>query len=138
MLHEQLKDYQNNKITNKKFGLQLSLIFFIIFLFGLYFKFSLKTELFLLSISFTLILVSFIKPVYLNIINIFFLKLSKFISIILNPLIMFVFYIFIFFPFGLILKFFNYDPLKEKNNNKLNTFWINSDKSDKKFFKNQF
>ena len=33
MSHEQLKDYQNNKdITNKSFGIQLSLIFFIIFL----------------------------------------------------------------------------------------------------------
>ena len=138
MLHEQLKDYQNNTISNKKFGLQLSLIFFILFLFGLYFKFSFKIEIFLLSFTFILILFSFFRSNYLNIVNILFLRLAKFIALIINPIIMLIFYIFIFVPFGFILKFFKYDPLKEKKYKDLKTFWINSDKIEKKFFRNQF
>ena len=138
MLHEQLKDYQKNKISNKKFGLQLSLIFFIFFLIGLHFEFSLKIKICLILLTLIFILISFFKSNLLNIINIFFLRLAKFISLIINPIIMLIVYIFVFLPFGIILKFFKYDPLKEKNFKNLKTFWDTSDKSYKNFFKNKY
>ena len=56
----------------------------------------------------------------------------------LNPIIMFIFYLLIFVPYGFILKVFHYDPLKEKINKNLKSYWIFSKKFNKKYFKKQF
>ena len=73
MSHEQLKDYQNNKdITNKSFGIQLSLIFFIIFLIRLYFDFFGILEIILILSSAFFITISYLRPSFLNLIRIIF------------------------------------------------------------------
>ena len=52
MQHEQLKDFQNTTIiSNKSFGIQLSAIFFIIFLIRLYFNFFGVVEIILILLS---------------------------------------------------------------------------------------
>ena len=51
---------------------------------------------------------------------------------------MLVFYIFIFIPFGVVLKFFNYNPLNEKIDKDLNSYWSNLQNKNKKYFKKQF
>ena len=51
---------------------------------------------------------------------------------------MFIFYLLIFVPFGFILKVFRYDPLKEKINKNLKSYWIFSKELNKKYFKKQF
>ena len=139
MLHEQLKDFQNtNKISNKLFGIQLSIIFFIIFLVRLYLNFYGFIELVIISLSFFLFFISYFKPSLLSFIQIIFLNLAKFLFKIINPIIMFILYLFIFIPFGLILRIFCYDSLKEKIDKNLKSYWDKSNKNNKKFFRNQF
>ena len=139
MQHEQLKDFQNTIVTtNKSFGIQLSAIFFIIFLIRLYFNFFGITELILILFSTFLIIISYLRPNFLNLIKKIFSEFSKLLAKFLNPIIMFIFYLLIFVPFGFILKIFRYDPLKEKINNNLKSYWIFSKGLKKKYFKKQF
>ena len=139
MTHEQLKDFQYNKnISNKTFGIQLSVILFIIFLIRLYFKHFEVFEVALLSLSIFFIIISFLKPTLLNFFRKIFFKLAILLAKIINPLVMLVFYIFIFVPFGLILKLFNYDPLEEKINKNVETYWDTFKSENKNYFKKQF
>ena len=139
MQHEQLKDFQDTKIiSNKSFGIQLSAIFFLIFLIRLYFNFFNILEVTLVSLSVFFITISFIKPSILNRIKIIFSQLAKLLARIINPIIMFIFYLFIFIPFGIVLKFFRYDPLKERKNENLKSYWNFSKEFNKRYFKKQF
>ena len=139
MQHEQLKDFQNTTIiTNKSFGIQLSAIFFIIFLIRLYFNFFGVVEIILILLSAFFITISYIKPSFLNLIKIIFLGLTTLLAKFINPIIMFIFYLFIFIPFGLVLKIFRYDPLKEKINKNLKSYWNFSKEFNKRYFKKQF
>ena len=139
MQHEQLKDFQDTAvISNKSFGIQLSAIFFIIFLIRLYFNFFNILEVTLVSLSVFFITISFIKPSILNRIRIIFSQLARLLARIINPIIMFIFYLFIFIPFGIVLKFFRYDPLKERKNENLKSYWNFSKEFNKRYFKKQF
>ena len=139
MQHEQLKDFQDiHVISNKSFGIQLSAIFFIIFLIRLYFNFFNNLEITLISLSVFFITISFIKPSFLKPIRIIFSKLARLLARIINPIIMFILYIFIFVPFGIVLKFCRYDPLKEKINKNLKSYWSFSKDLNKRYFKKQF
>ena len=139
MQHEQLKDFQDTTvISNKSFGIQLSAIFFIIFLIRLYFNFFNILEVTLVSLSVFFITISFIKPSILNRIRIIFSQLARLLARIINPIIMFIFYLFIFIPFGIVLKFFRYDPLKERKNENLKSYWNFSKEFNKRYFKKQF
>jgi glucan phosphoethanolaminetransferase (alkaline phosphatase superfamily) len=139
MQHEQLKDFQNSISTNNKsFGIQLSAVFFIVFLIRLYLKFFGVTELILILLSIFFIIISYLKPSFLNLIQVLFSKLAKLLAKIINPIVMFFFYLLIFVPFGFILKIFRYDPLKEKINKNLNSYWNHSNEFNKKYFTKQF
>ena len=139
MQHEQLKDFQDTKlISNKSFGIQLCAIFFIIFLIRLYFNFFNILEVTLASLSVFFITISFIKPSFLNRIRIIFSQIAKLLAKIINPIVMFIFYLFIFVPYGIVLKFFRYDPLKEGINKNLKSYWNFPKEFNKKYFKNQF
>ena len=139
MQHEQLKDFQNTiETNNKSFGIQLSAIFFIIFLIRLYFNFFGVTELILILFSTLLIIISYLRPNFLNLIKKIFSEFSKLLAKFLNPIIMFIFYLLIFVPFGFILKIFRYDPLKEKINKNLKSYWNYSNEFNKKYFTKQF
>ena len=139
MQHEQLKDFQNTIVsTNKNFGIQLSAIFFIIFLIRLYFNFFNILEVTLASLSVFFITISFIKPSFLKPIRIIFSQLARLLARIFNPIIMFIFYLFIFIPFGIVLKFCRYDPLKERVNKNLKSYWNFSKAFNKRYFKKQF
>ena len=139
MQHEQLKDFQDTKnISNKSFGIQLCAIFFIIFLIRLYFNFFNVLEVTLASLSVFFITISFIKPSFLKPIRIIFSQLARILAKIINPIIMFIFYLFIFIPFGIVLKFFHYDPLKERINENLKSYWNFSKEFNKRYFKKQF
>ena len=139
MQHEQLKDFQDTKIiSNKSFGIQLSAIFFLIFLIRLYFNFFNILEVTLVSLSVFFITISFIKPSILNRVRIIFSQLAILLARIINPIIMFILYLFIFIPFGIVLKFFRYDPLKERKNENLKSYWNFSKEFNKRYFKKQF
>ena len=138
MQHEQFKDFQNTKnINNKNFGKQLSVLIFIIFLIRLYLNFFSITEIILITLSISFMVISFIKPIFFRPIQIIFSSLAILLGKIINPIIMILLYTIIFIPFGLILKIFRYDPLGEKKNN-FKSYWTYSNNSNKKFFKQQF
>ena len=139
MQHEQLKDFQDSiAISNKSFGIQLSAVLFIVFLIRLYLKFFGVTELILILLSIFFIIISYLKPSFLNLIQVLFSKLAKLLAKIINPIVMFFFYLLIFVPFGFILKIFRYDPLKEKINKNLKSYWNYSNEFNKKYFTKQF
>jgi len=139
MQHEQLKDFQDSiSISNKSFGIQLSAVLFIVFLIRLYLKFFGVTELILILLSIFFIIISYLKPSFLNLIKVLFSKLAKLLAKIINPIIMFILYLLIFVPFGFILKIFRYDPLKEKINKNLKSYWSYSNEFNKKYFTKQF
>ena len=138
MQHEQFKDFQNTKnINNKNFGKQLSVLIFIIFLIRLYLNFFSITEIILITLSISFMVISFIKPIFFRPIQIIFSSLAILLGKIINPIIMILLYTIIFIPFGLILKIFRYDPLGEKKHN-FKSYWTYSNNSNKKFFKQQF
>ena len=133
------KDFQSTIVTtNKSFGIQLSAIFFIIFLIRLYFNFFGVPELILILLSTFFIIISYLRPGFLNLIKNIFSKFAKLLAKFLNPIIMFIFYLLIFVPFGFILKIFRYDPLKEKINKNLKSYWNYSNEFNKKYFTKQF
>ena len=139
MQHEQLKDFQvTQKISNKKFGIQLSIIFLLIFLTRLYFNYFNFLEYSLITLSLLFFIIAYLKPALLEMLKVLFLGLGEFIFKIINPVIMLILYIFLFLPFGLALKMLNYDPLKEKNNKNTNSYWSVKKENYKKNFKNQF
>ena len=139
MQHEQLKDFQvTQKISNKKFGIQLSIIFLLIFLTRLYFNYFNFLEYSLITLSLLFFVIAYLKPALLKMLKVLFLGLGEFIFKIINPVIMLILYIFLFLPFGLALKMLNYDPLKEKNNKNINSYWSVKKENYKKNFKNQF
>jgi len=139
MLHEQLKDFQNQQaISNKSFALQLSAIFFIILLVRLYFNFFNILEISLIFFSILFIIISFFKPSFISPIRITFSQIAKILARIINPIVMFIFYLFIFVPFGIILKVFRYDPLNEDINKNLKSYWDSSKKLSERYFKKQF
>jgi len=139
MQHEQLKDFQvTQKISNKKFGIQLSIIFLLIFLTRLYFNYFNFLEYSLITLSLLFFIIAYLKPALLKMLKVLFLGLGEFIFKIINPVIMLILYIFLFLPFGLALKMLNYDPLKEKNNKNTNSYWSVKKENYKKNFKNQF
>jgi len=139
MQHEQLKDFQaTQKISNKKFGIQLSIIFLLIFLTRLYFNYFNFLEYSLITLSLLFFIIAYLKPALLKMLKVLFLGLGEFIFKIINPVIMLILYIFLFLPFGLVLKIFNYDPLKEKNNKNINSYWSVKKENYKKNFKDQF
>ena len=139
MQHEQLKDFQvTQKISNKKFGIQLSIIFLLIFLTRLYFNYFNFLEYSLITLSLLFFIIAYLKPALLKMLKVLFLGLGEFIFKIINPVIMLILYIFLFLPFGLALKMLNYDPLKEKNNKNTNSYWSVKKENYKKNFKDQF
>jgi len=139
MQHEQLKDFQvTQKISNKKFGIQLSIIFLLIFLTRLYFNYFNFLEYSLITLSLLFFVIAYLKPALLKMLKVLFLGLGEFIFKIINPVIMLILYIFLFLPFGLALKMLNYDPLKEKNNKNTNSYWSVKKENYKKNFKDQF
>ena len=139
MQHEQLKDFQvTQKISNKKFGIQLSIIFLLTFLTRLYFNNFNFLEYSLITLSLLFFVIAYLKPALLKMLKVLFLGLGEFIFKIINPVIMLILYIFLFLPFGLALKMLNYDPLKEKNNKNINSYWSVKKENYKKNFKDQF
>ncbi len=100
---------------DKNFGITISIIFFIIYIFTLdnfIFKFN---NYLLVSIMFFIL--SLIKPNILNILNFIVFKIGLIFMRLVSNLNIFIIYFIIIGFIGLIMKLFGYDPLKEKKNN---------------------
>lgn len=105
----------------KDFGKVFSVIFFLISAFFFYKGLYLYAIIFI-SVSTILFLIYLIKPIILYSIAIIWRKFGFFIGSIFSPIILRLFYFFIFVPFSLIVKIFHRDILDLKTKNK-KTFW---------------
>jgi|TARA_B100001093_G_scaffold515444_1_gene591776 hypothetical protein len=115
-----------NKIkapTEKNFGLTFSIFFLMLFILLLVLG---KTIIILPIISILILILTYFFSSILRVPNYIWHEFGKLISIITNPVIMFIMYYFLFTPYGFIIKFF-----KRKD-----TGWHKYDYNDN--FNNQF
>ena len=111
--------------SNKSFGI----IFFIVFLIIAFWPLLNNAEIRVWSIFVSLIflLASLIKPKILSPLNYFWLKLGKFIGILISPIVMAIIFFFVVTPVGFIMKILGKDLLNTKLKNK-SSYWIERDK----------
>ena len=111
--------------SNKSFGI----IFFIVFLIIAFWPLLNNAEIRVWSIFVSLIflLASLIKPKILSPLNYFWLKLGKFIGILVSPIVMAIIFFFVVTPVGFIMKILGKDLLNTKLKNK-SSYWIERDK----------
>ena len=108
---------------DKNFGLGLSLIFFIVYIFSIQFVNLVINK--YLTIFLILILVSFLKPNLLHLLNFAVFKIGLLFMKMLSSLNILIIYFVIIGLVGLVMKLFNYDPLylNKKKIKKSFIFW---------------
>ena len=108
---------------DKNFGLGLSLIFFIVYIFSIQFVNLVINK--YLTIFLILILVSFLKPNLLHLLNFAVFKIGLLFMKMLSSLNILIIYFVIIGLVGLVMKLFNYDPLylNKKKIKKSHSFW---------------
>ena len=123
-----------NDLSNKKFGIFISALLFILFIYLYYFKgiFSL----FILFISALFLVLGVLDSKVLKPLQILWIKFGFLLNKLITPIIMFVIYFFVLFPISILLKICGKDILNLNKKNK-KTFWIEKEeiKSD---MRNQF
>lgn len=114
--------------SDKKFGITFSIIFIIIFL---YF-FILKEEpfYFLLYLSSIFLILSFVYPKSLSLLNKIWMKFGSILGSIVSQIVMLFVFISVFITIGLLLKLFKKDVLNLKINKKIKSYWSNTDPLD--------
>lgn len=125
-----------NKTTNKNFGLFFSLIFLIITLF-IYFLYE-TLNIYFLSISIILVLISLFYPNLLSIPNFLWFKFGILLNKIFSPIVLGLMYLVFFIPLGLSFKLFKIDILKQKINPNAKTYWEEKKNNYETSFKNQY
>ena len=111
--------------SDKKFGITFSIIFIIIFL---YF-FILKEEpfYFLLYLSSIFLILSFVYPKSLSLLNKIWMKFGSILGSIVSQIVMLFVFISVFITIGLLLKLFKKDVLNLKINKKIKSYWSTTD-----------
>ena len=127
------KTIDPTKRSNTEFGLLFTLVFLCI---SVYPCISYKSPNYLfLFLSISILLISLITPMILSLPNKAWLRFGFLLGYVTTPIILFLFYIFLFIPIGFILKIFNKDSLKLKF--KDSSTWVIR-KNDMQSLKNQF
>ncbi len=127
------KTIDATKRSNTEFGLLFTLVFLFI---SVYPCISYKSpNYFFLFLSISILLISLITPMILSLPNKAWLRFGFLLGYVTTPIILFLFYIFLFIPIGFILKMFNKDSLKLKF--KDSSTWVIR-KNDMQSLKNQF
>ena len=127
------KTIDPTKRSNTEFGLLFTLVFLVISVYPCISYKSPNYFFFFLSIS--ILLISLITPMILSLPNKAWLRFGFLLGYVTTPIILFLFYIFLFIPIGFILKIFNKDSLKLKF--KDSSTWVIR-KNDMQSLKNQF
>ena len=121
--------------SEKNFGIVFSIFFLILFIYQ--FFFGERLNLYLLSITIILIILTLIFPKIFKYPNFVWFKFGEFMGLVISPIIMLCIFIFVFFPIGLIFKILRKDLLNVKINKKKKSYWTNRD-SNFSSMKNQF
>ena len=127
-----LSEKKNIKSSNRTFGLLFSLIFLLC---AIYFN-NIVVIYLTAILSLLLFLISLIKPELLKTPNYLWICFGEKLGIFMSPIILFMIYIIIFIPIGLILRLAKVDNLRLRNS-KEESYW---EKRKLKIqpFKNQF
>ena len=119
----------------KNFAYTFSIFFLIIFLYFL--LFSQKTYFLFLALSFIIFLAGIFKPNLLKFPNLIWFKFGTLISKITSPIFLFLIFVLLFIPLGVILQLSGKDLLGKKLNERKTTYWNNkvelSDSMDNQF-----
>ena len=119
---------------SKNFGYTFSLISFLVFL---YFFFNGVLNYPFLLISFSLTLVTILKPNFLSPFSFLWDKFGLLIGMFVTPIILCLVYLITIMPINIFLRIFSIDLLKKKKNVKVNSYWIERENKNINF-KNQF
>lgn len=126
---------EDEKKSIKNFAYTFSIFFLIIFLY--FFLFSQKTYFLFLLFSFVTLLIGIFKPNLLKFPNLIWFKFGVLISKITSPIFLFIIFILLFIPLGLILRLSGKDLLGKKLNKSNLTYWEDkeefSDSMDNQF-----
>ena len=119
---------------SKNFGYTFSLISFLVFL---YFFFNGVLNYSFLLISFSLTLVTILKPNFLSPFSFLWDKFGLLIGMFVTPIILCLVYLITIIPINIFLRIFSIDLLKKRKNVKIKSYWIER-KNKNINFKKQF
>ena len=129
---------RNSKIkinSNRSFGIVFFFVFLIISLWPLLNGNPLRVWSIFVAIIF--LILGLINSNFLTPLNKLWFKFGKLLGFIVAPIVMGVIFFLVITPTGFIMKMFGKDILNKKYNNKINSYWVNREKS-KSTMKQQF
>ena len=122
--------------SNKNFGITFAIIFLLVSLYVYFYHKTINLHYFTILISFLLFIISFIFPKILKYPNFIWAKLGIYLGMLISPIILFLLFILVFTPIGIIWKVIRKDPLKKINHNKYESLWVK--RKDNTNMENQF
>lgn len=121
---------------NRKFGYVVAGALLFITVFQYVFKH--KQDVIIFSIAFILLLLTFIKPVWLTPMRIVWDKIGHILGIINTYVLLTVFYVLILTPLSLVMRLFCKDILKLKRSPSQSTYWETPAVTNESKMENQF
>ena len=117
-----LKNNNNsNTPSPKSFGIVFGALFILIEIYLNFFKDIFLFYLYLIGI--VILSIAFLKPNLLSIPNLIWFRFGIILSKITNPIILFIIFYFIIFPYSLLIKIFKGSILNKKFNFSNKTYW---------------
>lgn len=129
-----MKNIKISKNDSKYFGIILSIILIIYCVYDFYIN---ELQILLLLFTLTLLLVSLFKPSILNPITKLWVLLGITLGKIISPIVLGLVFFIVVTPTSLIRKIIVKDPINQKINKKLKTYWQKTNSYDTNL-KNQF
>lgn len=129
-----MKNIKISKNDSKYFGIILSIILIIYCVYDFYIN---ELQILLLLFTLTLLLVSLFKPSILNPITKLWVLLGITLGKIISPIVLGLVFFIVVTPTSLIRKIIIKDPINQKINKKLKTYWQKTNSYDTNL-KNQF
>jgi hypothetical protein len=126
-----------NTIPNKKFGLFIAGVMFILAIYQGTLHFHAYSWVLLLVFSLLAIAVALYLPSVFNWPNHIWHLLGRYMGLVISPMVLGVIYFLLITPISLVTRFFGRDELALKRP-KVMSYWIVKDKSNDSSYKNQF
>ena len=112
----------------RDFGYLISLFFFIVSIYPIFFDLPVRKWSIVLSIVFMLCALFFRKILIIP--SILWFKIGELLHKFISPVILFIVYFLSIVLTGLIMKIFKKDPLQKKYNTKIKSYWIKKEKRE--------
>ena len=122
------KSIKNKDKYQRDFGYLISLFFFIISIYPVFFDLPLRKWAIILSIVFMLCALLYRK--FLKIPSIIWFKIGDFLHKFISPVILFLVYFLSIVLTGAIMKIFKKDPLQKKYDTEIKSYWTKKEKRE--------